>query len=87
MPEKQKNLETITAGEEGQLMNLFQISATPLWLVLFLVIAVAGCSEQKQKSKETGEAIIGIVKDAEKNVNDAVLKMQEKTNQLEEADN
>jgi len=34
----------------------------PLGLTLFLVINVAGCTEQQQKSKETGEAIIGIVK-------------------------
>ncbi len=53
-----------------------------LLLTLFLVIG-AGCREQEQKSKKTGQAIIDTVKDAEKNVNDAVLKMQEKVNQLE----
>ena len=57
-----------------------------LLLTLFLVIG-AGCREQEQKSKKTGQAIIDTVKDAEKNVNDAVLKMQEKVNQLEETDN
>ena len=44
----------------------------------------AGCGEQEQKSKKTGQAIIDTVKDAEKNVNDAVLKMQENLPQLEE---
>ena len=57
-----------------------------LLLALFLVIG-AGCGEQEQKSKKPGQAIIDTVKDAEKNVNDAVLKMQEKVNQLEETDN
>ena len=66
-------------------MNLFQISTLPLWLALFLVIG-PGCAEQEQKSKETGEAIIDTVKDAEKDVNDAVSKMQEKANQLEEVE-
>ena len=67
-------------------MKLFQISTILLLLTLFLVIG-AGCREQEQKSKKTGQAIIDTVKDAEKNVNDAVLKMQEKVNQLEETDN
>ena len=67
-------------------MKLFQISTMLLLLTLFLVIG-AGCREQEQKSKKTGQAIIDTVKDAEKNVNDAVLKMQEKVNQLEEKDN
>ena len=65
-------------------MKLFQISTMLLLLALFLVIG-AGCGEQK--SKKTGQAIIDTVKDAEKNVNDAVLKMQEKVNPLEETDN
>ena len=65
-------------------MKFLQIST--LWLALFLVIG-AGCREQEQKSKKTGQAITDTVKDAEKNVNDAVLKMQEKVNQLEETDN
>ncbi len=64
-------------------MNLFQISIMPLWLALFLLIG-AGCAEQEEKSKKTGEAIINTVKGAEKNVNDAVAKMQEKADQLEE---
>ena len=67
-------------------MKLFQISTMLLLLTLFLVIG-AGCREQEQKSKKTGQAITDTVKDAEKNVNDAVLKMQEKVNQLEETDN
>ena len=67
-------------------MKLFQISTMLLLLTLFLVIG-AGCREQEQKSKKTGQAIIDTVKDAEKNVNAAVLKMQEKVNQLEETDN
>ena len=67
-------------------MKLFQISTTLLLLALFLVID-AGYGGQEQKSKKTGQAIIDTVKDAEKNVNDAVLKMQEKVNQLEETDN
>ena len=67
-------------------MKLFQISTMLLLLTLFLVIG-AGCREQEQKSKKTVQAIIDTVKDAEKNVNDAVLKMQEKVNQLEETDN
>ena len=67
-------------------MKLFQISTMLLLLTLFLVIG-AGCREQEQKSKKTGQAIIDTVKDTEKNVNDAVLKMQEKVNQLEETDN
>ena len=67
-------------------MKLFQISTMLLLLTLFLVIG-AGCREQEQKSKKTGQAIIDTVKDAEKNANDAVLKMQEKVNQLEETDN
>ena len=67
-------------------MKLFQINTMLLLLALFLVIG-AGCGEQEQKSKKTGQAIIDTVKDAEKNVNDAVLKMQEKVNQLEETDN
>jgi hypothetical protein len=66
-------------------MNLFQISTIPLCLALFLVIGT-GCTEQEQKSKDTGKAIINTVKDAKKNINDAVLKMQEKTNQLDEVD-
>ena len=64
-------------------MNLFQLNTMSLWLALFLVIG-AGCAEQEQKSKDTGKAIMDTVKDAEKNVNDAVLKMQEKVNQIEE---
>ena len=67
-------------------MKLFQISTMLLLLTLFLVIG-AGCREQEQKSKKTGQAIIDTVKDAEKNVNYAVLKIQEKVNQLEETDN
>ena len=55
-------------------MKLLQIST--LWLALFLVMG-AGCGEQKQKSKERGQAIVDTVKDADKNINDAVLKMQE----------
>ena len=65
-------------------MKLLQIST--LWLALFLVMG-PGCGEQKQKSKERGQAIVDTVKDADKNINDAVLKMQEKVNQLEETDN
>ncbi|MDE0848724.1 MAG: hypothetical protein OSA44_07950 [Nitrospinaceae bacterium] len=65
-------------------MKFLQIST--LWLALFLLVG-AGCGEQKQKSKERGQAIVDTVKDAEKNINDAVLKMQEKVNQLEETDN
>lgn len=67
-------------------MNLLHTSTIPFWLALFLVIG-AGCAEQEQKSKETGKAIIDTVKDAEKNIDDAVLKVQEKTDQLEEVDN
>ncbi len=59
-------------------MKLLQIST--LWLALFLVMG-AGCGEQKQKSKERGQAIVDTVK---KNINDAVLKMQENLPQLEE---
>ena len=62
-------------------MKLLQIST--LWLALFLVMG-AGCEEQKQKSKERGKAIVDTVKDADKNINDAVLKMQENLPQLEE---
>jgi len=62
-------------------MKLLQIST--LWLALFLVMG-AGCGEQKQKSKERGQAIVDTVKDADKNINDAVLKMQENLPQLEE---
>jgi len=54
-------------------------------MALFLMSG-AGCTEQEQKSKETGKSILDTVKNAEKNVNDAVLKMQEKANKLEEAD-
>ena len=68
--------------EKGdELMKLLQIST--LWLALFLVMG-AGCGEQKQKSKERGQAIVDTVKDADKNINDAVLKMQENLPQLEE---
>ncbi len=38
----------------------------------------------KKKSKERGQAIVDTVKGAEKNINDAVLKMQENLPQLEE---
>ena len=62
-------------------MKFLQIST--LWLALFLLVG-AGCGEQKQKSKERGQAIVDTVKDAEKNINDAVLKMQENFPQLEE---
>jgi malate synthase len=62
-------------------MKLLQIST--LWLALFLVMG-AGCEEQKQKSKERRQAIVDTVKDADKNINDAVLKMQENLPQLEE---
>ena len=55
-------------------MKFLQIST--LWLALFLLVG-AGCGEQKQKSKERGQAIVDTVKDADKNINDAVLKMQE----------
>ena len=54
-----------------------------LLLTLFLVIG-AGCREQEQKSKKTGQAIVDTAKDAEKNINDAVVKMQENLPQLEE---
>ena len=40
--------------------------------------------ESKKKSKERGQAIVDTVKGAEKNINDAVLKMQENLPQLEE---
>ena len=50
-------------------MKFLQIST--LWLALFLLVG-AGCGEQKQKSKERGQAIVDTVKDAEKNINDAV---------------
>ncbi len=62
-------------------MKFLQIST--LWLALFLLVG-AGYGEQKQKSKERGQAIVDTVKDAEKNINDAVLKMQENLPQLEE---
>ncbi len=62
-------------------MKFLQIST--FWLALFLLVG-AGCGEQKQKSKERGQAIVDTVKDAEKNINDAVLKMQENLPQLEE---
>jgi hypothetical protein len=52
-------------------------------LALFIVIG-AGCAEGEQKSKDAGQAIIDTMKDAEKTVKDAV---QEKTDQLEDADN
>ena len=65
-------------------MKFLQIST--FWLALFLLVG-AGCGEQKQKSKERGQAIVDTVKDAEKNVNDAVLKIKEKVNQLEETEN
>ena len=62
-------------------MKFLQIST--FWLALFLLVGT-GCGEQKQKSKERGQAIVDTVKDAEKNINDAVLKMQENLPQLEE---
>ena len=62
-------------------MKFLQIST--LWLALFLLVG-AGCGEQKQKSEERGQAIVDTVKDAEKDINDAVLKMQENLPQLEE---
>ena len=61
-------------------MKFLQIST--FWLALFLLVG-AGCGEQK-KSKERGQAIVDTVKGAEKNINDAVLKMQENLPQLEE---
>jgi|Marorgknorr_s2lv_3_1036020.scaffolds.fasta_scaffold73470_1 hypothetical protein len=66
-------------------MNIFKLSAISFWLVLFLVFAV-GCGEEKQKAKDRGEAIIDTVKDAEDSVNDAMKKMKEKAQQLEESD-
>ena len=71
----------MTNRSPNDLMKLLQIST--LWLALFLLVG-AGCGEQKQKSKERGQAIVDTVKDAEKNINDAVLKMQENLPQLEE---
>ena len=56
-----------------------------LCLALFVVFGT-GCTEQKKKSKETGEAISDAVKNAEKNINGAVLKMQDKADQLEKVD-
>jgi hypothetical protein len=50
-------------------MKFLQIST--LWLALFLLVG-AGCGEQKQKSKERGQAIVDTVKDAEKNINDKI---------------
>jgi len=66
-------------------MIILQTRIIALWLVIFLVMG-AGCAEQEQKSRETGEAIIDTLKEAEKNVNDSVLKMQAKTDQLVEVD-
>jgi CHASE3 domain sensor protein len=66
-------------------MNLLQLSIISFCLAVFLVSG-SGCAEQEQKSRETGKSVLDTVKNAEKNVNDAVLKMQEKSNELEEAD-
>ncbi|PIQ96759.1 MAG: hypothetical protein COV67_07820 [Nitrospinae bacterium CG11_big_fil_rev_8_21_14_0_20_56_8] len=43
----------------------------------------AGCGEQEEKSRATGKAVIGTVKNAEKSVQDAVSKMQKKAAQME----
>ena len=64
-------------------MRPFKCCIMPLALILFFVLSV-GCQEQEQKSKDTGQAIMDTLKDAGKTVEDAV---QEKTNQLEQADN
>ena len=62
-------------------MRRLNFSIVPL--TLFIVLG-AGCAEGEQKSKDAGQAIVDTMKDAGKTVEDAV---QEKTNQLKEADN
>lgn len=57
-------------------------AAIPLALGLFLM-AGAGCKEQEKKAEEKGKAVINTLKQAEKNIDDAVSQMKEKTKQLE----
>jgi len=62
-------------------MNLFRMGTLLLSMVFLLVLCV-GCGEEKQKSKDVGQAIVDTVKSAENKVDDAMSKMQEKVDQL-----
>jgi hypothetical protein len=64
-------------------MKSVQRGAIALLLAIFLLIG-GGCAEQKKNSQEKGEAVLDTVKEAEKKIDEAVMKFQEKTNQLEE---
>ncbi|KMP10492.1 hypothetical protein UZ36_07420 [Candidatus Nitromaritima sp. SCGC AAA799-C22] len=70
--------------EERIMREKFQAGMIIPPLLILAWTVGAGCKEQEQKSRDTGKAVIDTVKTAEKNIDDAVARMQERMDQLEE---
>lgn len=64
-------------------MHSIAKSAAPLVLA-FILLTGLGCKAQEEKSRAKGKAVIDTIKQAEKNIDDAAAKMQERLNQFEE---
>lgn len=63
-------------------MNIFGRTVSVL-IAGFLVIAVSGCGEQKKKAEERGRNVTQPLKDAQKEIDAATAKIQEKAKDIE----